>query len=663
MTMRLKILALSLILAFSSVLKVSGQDSTTSSLASVTINEDIQPTSTTRISAVTTNEQVIPSVATAESKIETATTSTQDEQDSATTTVDSLSVNLDETGLNTTVISNEDSTITSTDKLSEESEEGSGIEGKSINGAYDGGNSLQGEPNGKLVSVDFDNDSSVGSKNYSTSSVDKYPSHLNLSQIDEIYAAGRHNDEQETAESWRKLSKKLRKGVGTLIGNIVPYALNMTQEAKISGNCSGAMLKWVLGMNQLKAWAIRMLDATGKPIAGLLEGSLTLFGNYRECLKVRAPDDDEIEFAGEFKEYFRGKYCIIQAKPWLPEKSRFYNLNAKLKALTEDTEENPWYDRTIFDELNELLLAFNFVNLRMDLCIPSLCSREDIQKVVNFLTDGIDIKARVLRCEMDAVEVSSPKAVFIESGSSDLAQAITASASTDSSSLTYGLNSDLMTRIYWVLIPALAIVIVSVATAISAAMGNNIRRKNKFSHAVKSLSLKRSVDSHLKVDYNQLADDKPLALYGVRFVLIFWVILVESAVNLKFEYLRELLMLKDLIFWWPMQIIINSTLQFDSIILLTAFTMSYKNCLNYNTDSAKTITKFVIDKYVRLMPSIMTMVAIVILLPFIYSGPVWNDYVTKQAAVCQSTGWLNTVFLQNYLPYREIVSIRTNFNN
>lgn len=663
MTMRLNILALSLLLAFSSIPKVSGQDSTTSGLASVTTNEDIQPTSTTRISAVT-NEQVIPSVATADSKIEIRTTSTQDEQDPATTTVDSLSVNFDETGLNATVISNDDTTTTtaSADKLSEESEEGSGIEGKSINGADDGGNSLQGEPSGKLVSADSNNDSSVSSKNYSTG-VDKYPSSLNLSQIDEIYAAGRNNDEQETAESWRKLSKKLRKGVGSLIGSIVPYALNMSQEAKISGNCSGAMLKWVLGMNQLKAWAIRMLDATGKPIAGLLEGSLTLFGNYRECLKVRAPDDDEIEFAGEFKEYFRGKYCIIQAKPWLPEKSRFYNLNAKLKALSEDAEENPWYDKTIFDELNEWLLAFNFVNLRMDLCIPSICTREDIQKVVSFLTDGIDIKARVLRCEMDAVVVSSPKAVFIESGSPDLAQALMASASTDPSSLTYGLNSDLMTRIYWVLIPSLAIVVVLVATAISTAMGSNIRSKNKFSHAIKSLSLKRSVDSHLKVDYNQLADDKPLALYGVRFVLILWVILVESAVNLKFEYLRELLMLKDLIFWWPMQIIINSTLQFDSIILLTAFTMSYKNCLNYNTDSAKTITKFVIDKYVRLMPSVMTMVALVILLPFIYSGPVWNDYVTKQSAVCQSTGWLNTVFLQNYLPYREIVSIRTNFNN
>lgn len=649
--MRTVILTLSITLAFSCGSNVSGQSSVINPVASVTTNEYIQTTSATAASALTTNEQVVPTSTISSAK----PTTTQDDQDSETTTVDSLSINLDETGLNATVISNDDSTISPNDKLNEDSEEVSGIEGKSISKSDEGANGLQGESSGKLMAID----SNAGLDNHSKSA-EKFPAHLNMSQIDEIYAAGRHSDEQETAESWLRMSKKLKRGIGSIIGSMVPYALNMSQEAKISGNCSGAMLKWVLGMNQLKAWALRMLDATGKPIAGLLEGSLTLFGNYRECLKVRAPDDDEIEFAGEFREYFRGKYCIIQAKPWLPEKSRFYNLNAKLKVLSEDAEENQWYEKTIFDELNEWLLAFNFVNLRMDLCIPSICTREDIQKVINFVTNGIDIKARVLRCEMDAVGPNSND-FFVESGSQELAEALTASTSTDPSNVTYGLNSNLLTRIYWVLVPALAVVVVVIATAASMAIGDN-RNKNKLTYALRSISLKRSVDSHLNVDYNQLADDKPLALYGIRFIIILWIILVESAINLKFEYLRELLMLKDLIFWWPMQFIINSTLQFDSIILLTAFTMSYKNCLNYNTNGAKTITKFVIDKYVRLMPSIMTMVAVVILLPFIYSGPVWNDYVTKQSAVCQSTGWLNSVFLQNHLPYKEIVSIRT-FDN
>lgn len=493
------------------------------------------------------------------------------------------------------------------------------------------------------------------------------PAHLNMTQIDQIYMHGT-KDEQETVENWHKLGKKLKKGISSVLGSMVPFALNMSQEAKISNNCSGAILKWVLSMNQLKAWALRMLDASGKPIAGLLEGSMTMFGNYRQCLKVRAPDDDEIEFAGEFREYFRGKYCVIQAKPWLPEKERFYNLNAKLKSLVND-DENPVYDRTIFEELNEWLLAFNFVNIRYDLCVPSICSREDIQKAINHLLGGIELKARVLRCETDAPSGKLAIASVVESGSHELAEALSA-ASTANTDGHQGFLSPLFTQLGWVLIPSLAIVVVLIATALSLTIKDDsgadiddttsssaIKRRSKLKHTINSLSLKRSLGSHLNVDYNQLADDKPLSLYGLRFLLVLWVIMVESAVNIKFEYLRELLMLKDFIFWWPMQFIINSTMQYDSFILLTAFTMGYKNCLNDGVNNVKAIAMYVIDKYIRLMPSIMVMVALVILLPLAYRGPVWNDYVTKQSAVCQSTGWVNTIFMQNYLPYDQIVSI------
>lgn len=636
---RSNIIYLSLALAFSSlVLNTSGQETS----SNYTERVPDSGTSTTATSATPTSNQALPT--------------TPDDQE-FTSTVDSLGVNLDETGINSTVINDDDSSNTGpTDDFA-----GPGIEAKSISSADEGGNALQGEQNGKLVSIESsdggaepDSSSALG-KGYSTN---RLSSRINMTEVDHLYDSETHKDEQQTVEAWHSIEEKLKKGIKNIVGAVVPWALNMTQEAKISGNCSGAMLKWVLGMTHLKAWAIKMLDATGKPVAGMLEGSMTLFGNYRECLNVRAPDDDETEYAGEFKEHFRGKYCIIQAKPRLPKKDRFYSLNTKLRALVEGAEENPWYEKTTFDELNEWLLGFNFLNLRVDLCIPSLCSREDIQKVLRFLFKGIDMKARVARCEMEALEGSS-HAASVETSSHQLTEALTALPSTGSASITYSLNKDFLTRVYWVAVPAIAMAIVLAATALSMAMGSKLGKKNKFNYALRSLSLKRSIDSHLGVDYDQLADDKPLALYGIRWILVLWVILVESAVNLKFEYLRELLMLKDLIFWWPMQIIINSTLQFDSIILMTAFTMAYKNCLRYNDNNAKSLTKFIIDKYIRLMPSIMVLVALVILLPFIYRGPVWNDYVTQQSAVCQSTGWLNTVFLQNYLPYKEIVSIRT----
>lgn len=614
---------------------------------------------------------------------------------------DSLAVNADETP--STIVVNDDK------ETSSELASLPGIESKSISGSAP--NSLpdasQDEPSAKLTVATPSTDDApleTASPEVPTNLVRQVATKLNISQLNQIYNQA-HKDERETVESWQRMGKKLKKGVGNLIGSLVPYALNMSQEAKISSNCSGAMLKWVLSMNQLKSWALRMLDASGKPIAGLLEGSLTMFGNYRECLKIRAPDDDEIDFSGEFREYFRGKYCIVQAKPWLPEKSRFYNLNTKLKGLmeNEEGEVTPWYEKTVFDELSEWALAFNFVNIRMDICVPSLCTVVDLNKAINFLLRGIDLKARVLRCEMHSPSSSHRllgASSMIESGTDDdllgalnptiSAGLMDSSSSPMSQALTDPSNESgsLNVILGWLLVPTAAIVVVLLATLVSYAIGDrdeaaliddsdldtstgsnagfgsnsrlgsksriDLRVPNKLTRTINSLSLKRSVSSHLNVDYDQLADDKPLALYGIRFVLVLWVILVESAVNLKFEFLRELLMLKNLIFWWPMQLVINSSLQFDSFILLTAFTMAYKNVLNDSVRGIKNITRFVVDKYIRLMPSIMVMVAIVILMPLVYSGPVWNDYVSKQSAVCQTAGWLNAAFIQNYLPYKEI---------
>lgn len=127
-----------------------------------------------------------------------------------------------------------------------------------------------------------------------------------------------------------------------------------------------------------------MLDAIGKPSAGILEGSLTLFGNYKQCLSVRAPDEDEIEIAEEFREYFRGQYCVLQMKPYLPKKTPFYSLNSTIQSLLRDKSSYKYYEKNVYDDLSELAMAFNFVSIRADLCVPSLCSRDDIQRVADF---------------------------------------------------------------------------------------------------------------------------------------------------------------------------------------------------------------------------------------------------------------------------------------
>lgn len=95
-----------------------------------------------------------------------------------------------------------------------------------------------------------------------------------------------------------------------------------------------------------------VLDAIGKPGSGILDGQATMFGNYRQCVGVRAPDDPDdyddedededaaIEKGSKFKEFFRGKYCMIHLKPWLPEKPPFYGFSTRIESLDKKRSED-----------------------------------------------------------------------------------------------------------------------------------------------------------------------------------------------------------------------------------------------------------------------------------------------------------------------------------
>jgi len=159
--------------------------------------------------------------------------------------------------------------------------------------------------------------------------------------------------EEEVAKKWTDMEKGLKNGIRSLLRTIFPQVVSMSSDAKVSGNCSAGMLKWIISLRHLKGWAIKMFDAMGKPGAGMLEGSLTMFGNHRQCLDIRAPDDeddfeddvsiDEATGKPKFKEFFRGQYCMLELKPWLPEKPRFYGLEggrSAIKALERDPNDD-----------------------------------------------------------------------------------------------------------------------------------------------------------------------------------------------------------------------------------------------------------------------------------------------------------------------------------
>lgn len=385
-----------------------------------------------------------------------------------------------------------------------------------------------------------------------------------------------------------------------------------------------------------------MLDATGKPSSGIFEGSLTMFGNYRQCLSIRAPDEDEMEITEQFEEYFRGQYCVLHLKPWMPVKDPYYHFNSSIEPLLRKNYK--YYEKTLYDDLAELAIAFNFMDIRMDLCVPSTCTVADIQRVAELLSRKLEMRAKVMRCDI---------------------------ASRDTNRFQY---LDLVSC-YWLALPA-CLALTSILSAIIAPLVSRGKSRGckRFTNILKCLSFAEALkgrfespnkttsiisdgmavqdqtwasSSSLTTNYS-----KPLALYGLRSLFVFWFIIVQMTVELKYQYLRESITLRNmLISYWPFQIIVNSVLLFDSIILITAFTYSY-TCLE---STLKDLIIYIAKKYIRLILPIMTLIAITMLTPILaIESPVWRNFVEDQSAVCKSNGHLNLIFFQNFISYEKI---------
>lgn len=370
---------------------------------------------------------------------------------------------------------------------------------------------------------------------------------------------------------------------------------------------------------------LSVLDAIGKPPAGMMQGAITIFGNHKQCLDIRAPDDeDDFEDSDsdappKFKEFFRGKYCVLELKPWLPPKPKYYGFSSHIESLKRDPN-----DDTIFNTVSEVAIFLHFVSMRFDLCVPSLCTREDIQRVANFIASKLDIRAKVSRCEVTSDSFVEVEPIQVLAG--------------------LGLMG--------------MIGLVSMATAVTILAPILSRRNRSAPTIIKLLSLTRAWKEMNGVESYHKSHKLP-SLYGLRYIILIWMFTVETLDVIHFGFFRDLLPLKDIALSRGAQFVTNSSLRFSSFIFISAFLMAY---YNEGKGSWKAI-KFLVRKIFRMAPAIAVGTAFMLLIPMmdtnILKGPTWADIMKNRTDSCKVNWWKNVFFLQNFSPYEETVSLIT----
>lgn len=456
---------------------------------------------------------------------------------------------------------------------------------------------------------------------------------------------------------------------------------------------------------------LSVLDASGKPTSGVFQGSLSMLGNYGQCLGIRAPDEDEIEITDKFEEYFRGRYCVLHMRPWMPEMKPYYHLNATIESLQRKNFK--YYERTMYDDLAEIASAFNFVHMRMDLCVPSVCTEADIQRVADLLARKLEMRAKVMRCDTELYEgqwwaqLDSSSYVWITIAVVLVAIPLLACLIQK----TIELGCLKLEPHSWIreCLECLSLCsIVSDRITIPSRLCKYSTSNNKpqktgtrvfmdsltftspFSHqnTIGSVPIQPEGSSVLEhqttssssspgasvsqtslettLEYEQQSKLKPSRsldstaaimvpqLYTIRNVLIFWFILIQLSAELNYQYLRESLLLRDLLYnYWPLQLIVNTGFLFQSLVFLTGFTFAFNNL---GSSCFQMIIQIIL-KCIRLSLAQLAVISLTIALPLIrVQSPIWRNLVEQQASVCKANGYLNLLFLQNFIAYDNIVS-------
>lgn len=78
---------------------------------------------------------------------------------------------------------------------------------------------------------------------------------VNFTQVNELFEAVLSED--EVARKWKNMDAQIQDGIRSILKMLFPQIVAMSQDAKVSGECSGGILKWILSLRNLRSWAIK----------------------------------------------------------------------------------------------------------------------------------------------------------------------------------------------------------------------------------------------------------------------------------------------------------------------------------------------------------------------------------------------------------------------
>ncbi|XP_076114771.1 nose resistant to fluoxetine protein 6-like [Mytilus galloprovincialis] len=392
-----------------------------------------------------------------------------------------------------------------------------------------------------------------------------------------------------------------------------------------SSRCLNDTQSIVPGVEKSKDWALRMIDANGKPPSGLLNFILTWEGDYEECLRITA-------------ETFKGKYCL----------GSFWITGVPNPVTKADG-----------------------VSIKIGLCIPDTCTKEEelvmLSAVAPKLTNN-RIYAYDLTCQepgrkLDtrAIALISVCVVFVVVMSiatifdiitrqifkRNKTSKYTVNSSTNESQETDAIKGETYSK------NADTPVVRS-----TREQSNKEEEKSTIEHGILGqLLLSFSVYTNgSKILSTHQSAGTLTAINGIRFISMTWIILghtfvfgfmqgsVENIATMFPTYIKRL----------SFMAVMNAPVAVDTFFALSGLLLTYLTLKQMKKSKGKiNWFLFYFHRFWRLTPPYMLIMGIYIaVFPYIGNGPFWpKDGFEKN--YCKNTWWWNLLYINNFKPVSE----------
>lgn len=224
----------------------------------------------------------------------------------------------------------------------------------------------------------------------------------------------RNNNNQSfnlVKQKWLQMEKSIGNSLELIGFNLKSTIVELIKDNNtnnISLYCEKSLINIADGLIKQQLWASQFVDASARLPAGLLEGTLTELGNFDQCLSIKSTMFMENSSVDNNRQYsFNGQYCSFIIKPILLPRPRLHTFCQRMPSIlmqpittTNHTNTNMNMNQKPLKLLSQNSHQFYYSGLRLGICLPSLCSRFDIQKLLTSYLNKFELLGQIKSCQV-----------------------------------------------------------------------------------------------------------------------------------------------------------------------------------------------------------------------------------------------------------------------